>query len=119
MPLDLGHGKSMDDAPGTIGVVTWKDAARAGSDVHGARLRIEYPALPDTITSDPVAGRIDPRAWFAHPHKPLELEIGCGKGTFILEQSGANLNRVRQRRRLSVRRPRPVRQTRGSRSAPR
>ncbi len=85
MPLDLGHGKSMDDALGTIGVVTWKDAARAGD-----LLRVEYPALPDTITSDPVAGRIDPRAWFAHPQRPLELEIGCGKGTFILEQSGAS-----------------------------
>lgn len=90
MPLDLGHGKSLDDAPGTIGVVTWKDAARASSDTNANSSRIEYPALPDSITSDPNAGRVDPRDWFHDPSRPLELEIGCGKGTFILEQSGAS-----------------------------
>lgn len=86
MSLDLGHGKSMDDALGTIGVVTWKDAARAGRE----SLRVEYPALPDSITNDPAAGRIDPRAWFADSSRRCELEIGCGKGTFILEQSAAS-----------------------------
>lgn len=85
MPLDLGHGKSLDDALGTIGVVTWKDAARASNP-----LPIEYPALPDEITNDAAAGRVDPRSWFANPARRLELEIGCGKGTFILEQSGAS-----------------------------
>ena len=85
MPLDLGHGKSLDDALGTIGVVTWKDAARASNP-----LTVEYPALPDEITNDAAAGRVDPRSWFANPARRLELEIGCGKGTFILEQSGAS-----------------------------
>jgi tRNA (guanine-N7-)-methyltransferase len=30
---------------------------------------------------------VDPRLWFPDPARPLEIEIGCGKGTFILEQA--------------------------------
>lgn len=33
------------------------------------------------------AGRIDPRLWFAEPRWPFEIEIGCGKGTFLLQQA--------------------------------
>jgi tRNA (guanine-N7-)-methyltransferase len=40
--------------------------------------------------SDPKAGRLDPRGWFAEPGRPLEIEIGCGKGGFILQESAAN-----------------------------
>jgi tRNA (guanine-N7-)-methyltransferase len=32
-------------------------------------------------------GRIDPRTWFAEPSHRFELEIGCGKGTFLLQQA--------------------------------
>ncbi len=32
-------------------------------------------------------GRLDPREWFAHPERPFELEIGSGKGTFLLQQA--------------------------------
>ncbi len=32
-------------------------------------------------------GRIDPRAWFEDPARPLELEIGSGKGTFLVQQA--------------------------------
>ena len=32
-------------------------------------------------------GRIDPRGWFAQPAHPLEIEIGCGKGTFLVQQT--------------------------------
>jgi tRNA (guanine-N7-)-methyltransferase len=32
-------------------------------------------------------GRIDPRAWFAAPGNRFELEIGSGKGTFLLQQA--------------------------------
>lgn len=60
----------MDDAPGTIGV----SAA-------------ELPPLPDEIMTNPLAGRLDPRTWFKHPARPLEIEIGCGKGTFMVEQA--------------------------------
>jgi tRNA (guanine-N7-)-methyltransferase len=71
MASDLGHGRTLDDAPGVIGVT-------AG----------EYPPLPDDVVSRPTAGFVDVGAWFAEPGRPLELEIGCGKGTFILEHSG-------------------------------
>ncbi len=32
-------------------------------------------------------GRIDPREWFDRPQRSLEIEIGCGKGTFLVQQS--------------------------------
>ncbi len=32
-------------------------------------------------------GRIDPRVWFDRPQRSLEIEIGCGKGTFLVQQS--------------------------------
>ena len=32
-------------------------------------------------------GRIDPRNWFNDHGAPLEIEIGSGKGTFLLQQS--------------------------------
>ena len=32
-------------------------------------------------------GRIDPRAWFEPPQRPLEIEIGSGKGTFLVQES--------------------------------
>lgn len=49
----------------------------------------ELPPLPDDILSDPRAGYVDPRRWFRDPGLPLEIEIGCGKGTFIVEESKA------------------------------
>jgi tRNA (guanine-N7-)-methyltransferase len=49
----------------------------------------ELPPLPDEIGVDPDAGRLDPRAWFPEPRAPLEIEIGSGKGTFLLEQGAA------------------------------
>ena len=32
-------------------------------------------------------GRIDPRDWFDDPACRFEIEIGCGKGTFLVQQS--------------------------------
>ena len=32
-------------------------------------------------------GRIDPRIWFVDPQLPLEIEIGSGKGTFLVQQA--------------------------------
>jgi tRNA (guanine-N7-)-methyltransferase len=72
MSFGLGRGKELDDAPGIIGV--------AGGD---------YPPLPDSVATDPESGRLDPRGWFPQPKRPFELEIGCGKGSFILEESAA------------------------------
>lgn len=73
MGFGLGHGRDLDDAPGVIGVT-------------GA----ELPPLADDAMARPLAGRLDPRAWFAEPSRPFEIEIGCGKGTFILETAKAN-----------------------------
>ncbi len=33
------------------------------------------------------AGRIDPRNWFDAPQRRLEIEIGSGKGTFLVQQA--------------------------------
>ncbi len=68
MGFGLGHGRDLDDAPGIIGV----------SDT-------QLLPLADDAALNPSAGRLDPRAWFAHPDRPFEIEIGCGKGSFILE----------------------------------
>jgi tRNA (guanine-N7-)-methyltransferase len=32
-------------------------------------------------------GRLDPRAWFADPSFPFEVEIGSGKGTFLIQHA--------------------------------
>jgi tRNA (guanine-N7-)-methyltransferase len=70
MSSDLGRGRPLDDAPGIVGVAP-----------H------ELPSLPDSVLTDRWAGLLDPRRWFAHPERPFEIEIGCGKGTFILNQA--------------------------------
>ncbi len=67
-PTPPAHGA--DTAPGVIAVT-----------------RQDLPPLPDRIAEDPEAGRIDPRRWFVRPSAPFELEIGSGKGTFILNES--------------------------------
>jgi tRNA (guanine-N7-)-methyltransferase len=43
--------------------------------------------LPDDIASSPQSGWLDPRQWFSHPERPLEIEIGSGKGTFLVQQA--------------------------------
>lgn len=73
MSFGLGHGRKLDDAPGVIGITS-----------------AELPPLPDDILRNPDAGRIDPRAWFAHPDRPFEIEIGTGKGGFMLQEASAN-----------------------------
>lgn len=70
MSFGLGRGKPLDDAPGQVGISAE-----------------ELPPLPDAIATDPGAGRLDPRAWFADPARPLELEIGSGKGTFLIQHA--------------------------------
>jgi tRNA (guanine-N7-)-methyltransferase len=34
------------------------------------------------------AGRLDPRSWFGAARRPLQIEIGPGKGTFLVKQAG-------------------------------
>ncbi|MCA9277607.1 MAG: tRNA (guanosine(46)-N7)-methyltransferase TrmB [Phycisphaeraceae bacterium] len=66
MSFGLGHGRQLD----ATGIAIGED---------------ELPPLPDEIATDPLAGVIDPCAWFSNPAQPLEIEIGSGKGTFILQ----------------------------------
>jgi len=70
MSFGLGHGKALDDAPGVVGVS-----------------RDEIGPLPDEALTDPDAARVDPRIWFHEPGAPLEIEIGSGKGTFLIQQA--------------------------------
>ncbi|CAG0997871.1 tRNA (guanine-N(7)-)-methyltransferase [Phycisphaerales bacterium] len=70
MSFGLGHGRDLDDAPGVVGIS-----------------REELPPLPDEAMTNPRAGLVDPRTWFRDPSMPLEIEIGSGKGTFLLEQA--------------------------------
>ncbi len=37
-------------------------------------------------------GRVDPRAWFDRPHLPLQVEIGSGKGTYLVQQAPRHPN---------------------------
>lgn len=45
-------------------------------------------SLPDNALDNPEAGYVDIRGWFANPQRPLEMEIGSGKGAFLLQQAG-------------------------------
>lgn len=51
----------------------------------------ELGPLPDTIATNPEAGYTDPRAWFApragDSGRRFEIEIGSGKGTFLVQQA--------------------------------
>lgn len=51
----------------------------------------DLPPLPDDIITDPTSGWLDPRAWFplreSDPSRPLDIEIGSGKGTFLVQQA--------------------------------
>jgi tRNA (guanine-N7-)-methyltransferase len=77
MSSSLGHGRELDDAPGVIGVT------RPPSPDP------ELPTLPPDALTNPAAAVIDPRRWFLHPTHRFEIEIGCGKGTFLVNQAAA------------------------------
>lgn len=70
--MSFGLGRGRDLVPGEVGV-----------EMH------DLPPLPDGASAEE-ARRIlafDPRAWFPHPARRFELEIGSGKGTFLLQQA--------------------------------
>ena len=35
-------------------------------------------------------GPLPVRAWFAHPERRLEIDLGCGKGRFLLARAAKN-----------------------------
>ncbi len=47
----------------------------------------ELSDLPGYDVEDPEASRIDPRQWFQDAERPFEIEIGSGKGTFLVQQA--------------------------------
>ncbi|MFO0826634.1 MAG: tRNA (guanosine(46)-N7)-methyltransferase TrmB [Phycisphaerales bacterium] len=65
MSFGLSRGRSLDVS---------------GVGVEGEQLPPFDPALPETRV-------IDPRRWFEYPERPFDLEIGSGKGTFLLQQA--------------------------------
>lgn len=67
MSFGLGRGRALD--PGAVGVTAE-----------------ELGPLPDEIMTDPAAAWVDPRRWFPEPDAPLDIEIGSGKGAFLVQQ---------------------------------
>jgi tRNA (guanine-N7-)-methyltransferase len=49
--------------------------------------RSALPPIADDATAPGERPDFDPRQWFAHPERDFDLEIGSGKGTFLLQQS--------------------------------
>lgn len=68
MSFGLDRGKELD--VGTVGI--------SGDSL---------PPLPDAVIERPESAWLDPRAWFAHPERPFEIEIGSGKGTFLVQHA--------------------------------
>lgn len=57
---------------------------------HGKALDVTGVGLDATDLGPIGSGPVDPRAWFApHDDRPIELEIGSGKGAFLLRQATA------------------------------
>ncbi len=54
---------------------------------HGRELSPGAWGMDQTDLPPHSAGRWDPRQWFPDPSRRFELEIGSGKGTFLLQQS--------------------------------
>lgn len=67
--MSFGLGRGRDLIVGDVGI-------EAGS----------LPSLSDS-SEDESAVWLDPRAWFDDPALPFELEIGSGKGTFLVQQA--------------------------------
>jgi tRNA (guanine-N7-)-methyltransferase len=68
MSFGLGRGRTLEK--GEIGLT-----------------QADLPPLPDDLVTNPEAARLDPRAWFGNPTHPFEIEIGSGKGTFLIQQA--------------------------------
>jgi len=58
-----------------------------GKQVDLGRHGLTLADLPQYREDDPSSYVVDPRSWFEEPHHPFELEIGSGKGTFLVQQA--------------------------------
>lgn len=59
----------------SVGLARGKSLDTSGSGIEQAQL----PPFDQ--------GRLDPRGWFEQPDRPFEIEIGIGKGTFLIQQA--------------------------------
>lgn len=79
MSFGLGRGRALD--PGAVGL-TADDLPPLPDRLFALRPEGEPGPPPEDVR----AAWIDPRGWFPRPELPFELEIGSGKGTFVLEE---------------------------------
>lgn len=67
------------------------DAAMSFGLSRGREQSIEgYGFLASDLPTGPPTEpppRVDPRDWFEHPEHPFEIEIGSGKGTFLVQHA--------------------------------
>lgn len=68
MSFGLSRGKTLD--PGEVGIES-----------------SSLPPLPDEPGAAHAKGLPDPRLWFENASRPFDLEIGSGKGTFLVQQA--------------------------------
>jgi tRNA (guanine-N7-)-methyltransferase len=64
---------------------------------HGKQLDVGHHGIAQEGLPPMEDGRVDPRSWFlsagsesGSPGRPIELEIGSGKGTFLVQQAKLN-----------------------------
>lgn len=72
--------------PSTAGAPPAGESSTPPRSKSGITAR-DLPPLPDDASSNPASARLDPRTWFEHPERPFEIEIGSGKGTFLVQQA--------------------------------
>lgn len=46
-----------------------------------------FPPLPDDLLAQPQKAYVSMGSWFERPEQPLHLEIGSGKGTFLVQEA--------------------------------
>jgi tRNA (guanine-N7-)-methyltransferase len=68
-------------------LISWKHDVMSFGLSRGRTLTTEGYGIESSELPPLEAGRLDPRAWFDHPARKFEIEIGSGKGTFLLQQA--------------------------------
>lgn len=58
-----------------------------GKHADPGRYGLTLADLPPFREDDPALRLVDPRTWFDEPQRRFEVEIGSGKGTFLLQQA--------------------------------
>ncbi|UCD75669.1 MAG: tRNA (guanosine(46)-N7)-methyltransferase TrmB [Phycisphaerales bacterium] len=58
-----------------------------GKELNTEGFGLQQSDLPPFDPRDRRACRVDPRTWFDDPDRRFEIEIGSGKGTFLVQQA--------------------------------